>query len=320
MNTIKSKNFDKYKVRVPKCARVPIESPPDLFKVPCLQLVCGAVGSGKSVYATNLLRLMKEANLCDKVIWISPTHLSNSALLAEIGVEECDRLDPTEKGCVDRIIKIMDDERDQYELDLDRRDRWRGFKKMYIDAHTSVYNFDNHDILEFTDINSGALNPEPRMTYDNACKGRPQVFAIFDDCISTKLFECNRKMLNLALRLRHCAPLKYRPNDPERCGALSLSCLFLVQCCKAQRGGCPKQIRANATQIVLIGKTSSKKELDDIQDQISGQVDPDDFEAAREYALQGPHDSLLIDLLPKDDVPSIFRKGLAEYILPRNKE
>ena len=313
MRELKSKNYEKLKITVPKGARKHVESPPDLPSIPYMQLVAAKVGNGKSVYAANLIKQFQQARLADVVIWVSPTCESNKSLLDSIGVQHT--LDPTKKGCVKKIQDIVDAERDDYVNYLDRRDAFESYSTA-IRSHTPMDEIDPHMLLLATDGYGNPVKPTPK--YDNAAFGRPQCVCVFDDAISTQLFEGNRGMLNLALRMRHLSPIPWVRGDSDRCGGIGLSCMFLTQSTRGCRGGIPPQIRKQITQLVLIGKTSSMKELKDITEEISGQVDSKEFEKIRQHVLTDRHACLYIDLNPKKSVPSIFRRGLGEYIIPDN--
>jgi hypothetical protein len=99
---INDKNVE---IRVPPNSRIPIDTPPHLFSHHGIQLYCGKRGQGKSVGITNYLRMMKEAGKSDRVFIISPTVLSNKALLDSLGVEESDILDPDDRNATEKLKK-----------------------------------------------------------------------------------------------------------------------------------------------------------------------------------------------------------------------
>ena len=95
------KNPDKKaQITVPPNSRVPIETPDSLFEHHNLMLVLGKRQSGKSVFITNYLRMMKDADKADRIIVVSPTILSNKALLDSLDIEDDDCLDPDDPECI----------------------------------------------------------------------------------------------------------------------------------------------------------------------------------------------------------------------------
>ena len=49
---------------------------------------------------------------------------------------------------------------------------------------------------------------------------------------------------------------------------------------------------------------------------MSGEVEQETFYKLYEYATQGKHDFLFIDLHPKDSHPSQFRRNFNEFLIP----
>ena len=89
----------------------------------------------------------------------------------------------------------------------------------------------------------------------------------------------------------------------------------MVQSYKTQVGGLPKTIRGNATLLILF-RTKSCRELDDIAEELACEIEKDKFLAVFEHAIQEPHDFLMVDLFPKQNHPSIFRRCFDQFILP----
>jgi hypothetical protein len=71
----------------------------------------------------------------------------------------------------------------------------------------------------------------------------------------------------------------------------------------------------NATQLVIVGKVKDEKELDDVYSSIAGEISKDDFMKGYEYATRERHNSFVIDLHPKKNHPSRFRKNMNEFIV-----
>ena len=144
---------------------------------------------------------------------------------------------------------------------------------------------------------------------------RPVIHCFVDDCQSTRMFR-DKKFLNLCIRHRHLGGISLRKEIKDHCGALGVSLWIAVQNLKAQGGGCPRAVRNNATQMAIVGKSKDEQELQDIASSVGGEIDYEDFIKAYEYATDEPHSSLIIDLHPKKNHPSKFRKNMDEFIIP----
>mmetsp|Transcript_4812 Transcript_4812/g.10450 ORF Transcript_4812/g.10450 Transcript_4812/m.10450 type:complete len:260 (-) Transcript_4812:286-1065(-) len=139
---------------------------------------------------------------------------------------------------------------------------------------------------------------------------KPHMAILFDDVMGSLLFTKGiRKLNKLTIFHRHLGQLKEG-------GALGCSLYFLVQSYKAQAGGISKCIRNQATTIVLF-KTKNDKELQEVQEECSGEIDKETFYQMYEQATDGEHNALVIDLhWKKDTHPSGFRKNLDTFLIP----
>ena len=138
---------------------------------------------------------------------------------------------------------------------------------------------------------------------------KPTLGLIIDDCQSTKIFR-SRKFLNMVTRHRHLGQFKEG-------GALGLSLFICIQNFTASGGGCPRAVRNNATHMIVF-KTKDQKELQQIAESCSGEIDTDTFFKVHEYAMNngGEYPSLFIDLHKKDHHPSGFRVNYDNFIIP----
>jgi hypothetical protein len=103
--------------------------------------------------------------------------------------------------------------------------------------------------------------------------------------------------------------------DPKMPGAVGCSMLFNVQSWKTSIGGLPKALRNNLT-LMLLFKTTSTKELADIAESVEGEISTEKFLAVCNSAWKNPHDFLLIDLHPKPNHPSMFRRNFETFLIP----
>ena len=312
----RSKKLD-MKIKLPKGARYKVDVPPELFTLPMSMLIHGRPGSGKSVLAYNIIKKYQQAGLCDRVIMVSPTAQSNSALKEDLGIADEDIFLPTDKSVPSRITQIVEDERDEFERDLDRQEDFRKFGAQ-LRSGKSVYEIEDDLWLQFTD-DSGDLVSKPEMKYKNAVGGRPQLFTIWDDCIASPVWEKSQSFLNYTTRQRHLGSMTYDPRHKsgQKVGALGMSNLYLIHSLKCERGGLPKLVRQNAFQIAIVNNTANKKELQSLCEACSGQCDEDVFYDLFKKSQQKDHDSFIVDFLHrKKDHPSMFRRNLDEFLIP----
>lgn len=303
---VKVKKIDdkSVEIKIPPNSRIPIETPPHLFTHHGIQLYVGKRGQGKSVGITNYLRMMKEANKADRIFVISPTVLSNKALLDSLDVEPHDVFDPDDKQAIEKLKDAINEERDDYEEYIKLKKRWKDLQKLMRDHKIRIDEIDPDLLLDFADETGALVPPQPKYGHE----GIPILHCFIDDCQSSGLFR-DKRFLNAVIRHRHLGGLKAG-------GAVGVSLYIAIQNLKAQAGGCPRAIRNNATQMILVGKTKDKQELEDIYSSIAGEVEFDDFIKAYEYATAEPHNSLVIDFHPKEEHPSRFRRNFNEYIMP----
>jgi hypothetical protein len=312
----KSKKLD-MRIKLPKGARYKVDVPPELFTLPCSFLIHSSPGGGKTTLVYNIIQKYKQAGLCDRVILVSPTAQSNSVLRIDLGIKDEDIFSPTDKSVPAKITQIVEDERDEFERDLDRQEDYRKFGAQ-LRSGKSVYEIEDDLWLQFTDDN-GDLVSKPEMKYKNAVGGRPQLFTIWDDCISSPCWEKNQSFLNYTTRQRHLGAMTYDPKhrSGHKVGALGMSNLYLIHSLKCERGGLPKLVRQNAFQIAIVNNTANKKELQSLCEACSGRVDEDVFYDLYKRSQQKDHDTFLIDFLyRKEDHPSMFRRNLDEFLIP----
>lgn len=295
-------------IKVPPNSRVPIETSPNMFTHHVLMLVCGKRGAGKSVFINNYLRMLKEENKADRILVVSPTATSNEALLQSLNVTMDDVFDPDDPDVISKLTNVVNEERDEYVEDLDRIQRFNEFKKLSENNTVPIMHLDPYALIEFSDEMGNLVKPTTKYGH------RPCIHIFMDDCQSSAVFR-DKKFLNLAIRHRHVGGIKMDKRHKEKKGALGVSLYVAIQNLKAQGGGCPRAIRNNATQLVIVGKSKDEQELKDIYSSVGGEIDYEPFMQGYEYATKEPHNSFVIDLHPKKEHPSRFRKNMNEFIL-----
>jgi hypothetical protein len=294
------------RIKLVKGSAFQTETAPHLPRLPTMTIACGKRGSGKSVAITNLLRMYKETKTMDRIFIISPTFNSNKKLMKELDVKEEDVfIDPDEPGLVQKIVALVDSERNEYL-------RWQHLKNNYDRIMKQIKmgmlpptdEFDDY-LMSYFDIANNTFNlPPPK--YDCYHKGQPPVLALFiDDSLCSKLMT-NRKFPALIMRHRHLG-------DFPQGGAVGLSIFIAIQSYKAT-SGLPKCIRNQSTSICLF-RSKDVSEKKQIADSFSGEIPVELFLKLYDVATEKPRDFLFVDLHKKPEQPNMFRRCFDTYLI-----
>jgi len=299
----------KAKIKVMPGSAFKIETADYLPKLHQLMIFNGKRGSGKSVAATNLLRMYTETGTCDRILVVSPTFNSNKALMKDLDIKEEDVFtDPDDPSIIQQIVNIIDGERDEF---LRYQHLVKNYKRIMKSINSGILTIDNDDLdqylLAYYDVVNNKFNlPKPR--YECYKQNRPPVIFLFvDDALCTKLMS-NRKFFNLVTRHRHLGAF------PQG-GAVGLSILIAIQNYKAQSGGCNKIVRNNCTSGIFF-KSRDESEVKQIADSFAGEIPVEKFIKLYEIATEEEHSFLFVDLHKKKNQPSMFRKRFDTYLIP----
>ena len=285
---------------------VPPKSESGLYEtatmMPKMHQVCIAVGKRASGKSTGIINLIEKMGF-DYCIAVSPTMQSNKELMDRINVEHVfDDVD--NPNVIDDIKKIVKDEAEdleRYEAELER------YNRLMKNIKNGNYMDEDSLALFFSPENQEFAKPEHRFN------GRkPFIAVLVDDCLGSMLYSKPRKINGLATYSRHLGQL-------QDGGAIGVSLFFAIQSFKAQTGGLSRVIRNQATNIILF-KTKDEGELKDVAESVAGEVSSDIFNKVYNQAIGdgNDHEFLFIDLHPKKEHLSMFRKRLSEFIIVDN--
>jgi hypothetical protein len=291
MRTKKIKNLD---IVPPNGESGAYVTEPMLPKMHTVSVVIGKRNSGKSVAIVNLIEKMG----FDYTILVSPTAASNKELMERLNVEHTFD-DPDDLSIIDEIKKIVQGEAE----DLERyEEELKEYNKLMADLKKGRY-LEDDVILKFFGDDS-FVKPTHRFN------GRKPRIALFcDDCMGSMIYSKPRKLNALSTYSRHLGQLKDG-------GSIGISLFFAIQSFKCKVGGLTPTIKNQATNILLF-KTKDDKELMDVAESCGGEVDKETFIKVYNEAIDngGDHPFLFIDLHPKKEHLSMFRKKFNEFII-----
>ena len=233
------------------------DTPEDLPRLPFgTGIACAKSGGGKTTAVVNFIECMN----FDRVFWIGHTIKSNKPLLDRLGkrlhkndiFEDLDSAD-----IIDELRKRVDAEAKELEQWEKEMKRFNTMMKVIASPNALFQPSDSE--LDF-------FNGQDFLAPVHKWNGRrPKLIAVFDGALGSTLFSKPRKLNALATFSRHLGAFENgRP-------AIGLNLFFLVQSLKAQVGGLTKVIR-NQTKLWFIWKTHSKKEIEDLREAVSGEV------------------------------------------------
>ena len=116
-----------------------------------------------------------------------------------------------------------------------------------------------------------------------------------------------RKISELCIKHRHLGQL-------EAGGSIGASLIFCMQAYKSAQGGLPKALRGNLT-LLMVGRLKNEKDLEAVAEECANEVSKDVFYRVFKQATDRPHSFLVLDMHPKKEHPSSFRRGLDTFIV-----
>lgn len=300
MKTTKlDKTFD---IQVPDTKAFTIKTADDFIQLHAVVLAVAKRGTGKTLSLTNLLRMMKENNALDRLILVSPTYHNNKKMFKGLPLdEENDVIEPM-KETADQIMEILEQEGKDYDEYHDAMKRWRKLMKL-IHSNTPVDEIPEELLLEFGNYDF----EKPKHRWNGR---KPTIVVLFDDNQGSALFRPSSKLSSLVIKHRH----QGKTND----GAIGVTLMFATQTYTSNAAGLLPAIRNNTTHL-LVFRNKNQRELDLIAEECAGEVDVETFFKLHKFAIQTPHDFLLIDLAKKPEHPSMFRRNFNEFIIMDNQ-
>jgi hypothetical protein len=274
------------------------ETPPMMPKLHQACLIVGPRGSGKTTAMVNLVERLP----FDRIFVISPSMKSNKELMDRLKVRQEDVFeDPDNLNILDLVKEAIEAERDTLERYQEELHRYRKLMKT-IHSESSLFRLADDDLAAF--YKDGDFQA-PKHWLNGR---KPCCALIIDDAQGSLLYQRPRKINQFTIYHRHVGQFTGG-------GALGCSLFFLVQSYKAQAGGISRAIRGNVTSMILFSN-KNKKMLQEIAEEIAGEVAPETFFKVYANAMKEKHDFLFVDLHRKSNHPSAFRRNLDTFIIP----
>ena len=140
-------------IKIPPGSAFKIETPAMLPKMHLLAAVVAPRGYGKGVITTNLI---EQLQVVDRLILVSPSAASNKALndrLRKILAPEDIFTDPNDISVLDRIVDIVEKERDDYEEYWEKKRKFELLMKK-LDSDTPLFQIPTDMLMEHFDGHS----------------------------------------------------------------------------------------------------------------------------------------------------------------------
>lgn len=297
ISTEKIENWDNKPVRHKK-NRYPL---PTDKNSPRMYFVCLAVGSRGSGKTFSIVKLIKQyekygimnqitqEKTAQRVILFSPTVEANPIFNSLKHLED---KDVVTNYSDDKLLEVIDDIKHEADETKEYQRRLELYHKFIKHSKKKPENlvklFTPEELIELELMN---YEPPKEPTYPNGCVN----FLVFDDLIGSSAFKSVGKsaLTNLVLKNRH----------------LGCNILIATQSLKS----IPKPIRNNTSLFILYRFANKKIVLEDLYEEVSGRLKPDEFERVYDYATEGDHDALVMDFT--GDKENTFRKNFDERIL-----
>lgn len=290
-------NWDNKPVRHKKNV-YPLPLDPNSPRMYFVNLCVGSRGSGKTFSIVKLLKQYEKFGIVNqtthektdqRVILFSPTISANPIFNS---LKYLDEKDIITNYSDDKLVQVIEDikrendETKDYQRKLSLYHKFIKHSKKKLEKLAELFTPE-----ELMELELMSYEAPIKPLYPNGCT----IFAVFDDLIGSSAFKSTGKsaLTNLVLKNRH------------------LGCNILIA--TQSMRGIPKNIRLNVSLFILYKFANRKVVLEDVYEEISGKLTPQQFEALYDYATQDDHDALIIDMTgsPKE---LMFRRNFNQSL------
>jgi hypothetical protein len=307
---------DNYNIQLPKSNWKDIITYDDWIRLHTITLAVARPNTGKTAALSTMLKIHHAQGALDRLIIVSPTFDNNAFYFKGLPIdEENDVVEPDEYTCqwiVDELQQMADEYDDYYE----KIKLWKLLEKQ-LKSNIPIDDITDELLLEFLDEDGYLKLEKPTYKYSHL-DHPPIVHILFDDVQGTPVFARGKKGADgVRLKCIDDIVIKHRHLGKRKNKQQSLGCslYFATQTYKSGNNGLPRCIRG-CLKHMLIFKNKDEKSLLEIQEEVGGQITRDQFFDLFNRAVQTDHDFLFIDLFPKKNHVSIFRRNFTEFLLP----
>ena len=274
------------------------QCPEYLPKLHGLFVIAGARGSGKTYSCTNLIRFYKKEGLCDRVIIISPTALSNKVFYEDLVNDEEDLITDVTNSSLGRVVDIIEQEAADYETYKYTKNLFNNWKKIQRKKNFDVNSIDPQMLIDMERLGIFDMEEPPTWKYKDDSRP-PLIHVMLDDVQGSPIMKSSGPLINFAIKHRHIS-------------GIGCSLYMLVQS-YISTSSTPRCIRENATCIILFRVRDKKLEETLAFECTPAHFTPDQFLEAFRYATDDDiHDFLLVDYTAKKD--KILRKNFDTFL------
>ena len=286
-----------YSVKLPKKSAFTIETPPDQLRMHQMICISAPRGCGKGVIGSSWFQSLKRQGCMNRLFLLSPTAISNAEIFAPLDIDPSDIYPSGDRECIEDIVRKCEEEMDEWEEYQEAMLLY----KLLNDPNVDINRIKPELLLKA--LEKGYFNKKPESRYGQ----RPVLGLIVDDLQGSNIYSTAPKnpFINLLLRHRHVAR------------GLGITVCMMCQTF-AGAGGVPRIVRQNLTSL-LLGPQKNEKVIEQIAEEVGGQIDHDTFMNAYNIATHNEHPDkpnhnfLLIDFHPKSP-DKMFRRNLDSYI------
>jgi hypothetical protein len=305
-----------YNIQLPKSNWKDIVTEDDWIRLHTITLAVARPNTGKTASLSTMLKIHHTQGALDRLIIVSPTFDNNAFYFKGLPIdEEDDVVEPDEYTCqwiVDEIQQMADEYDDYHE----KITLWKLLEKQ-LKSNIPISEITDELLIQFLDADGYLILEKPTYKYSHL-NHPPIVHILFDDVQGTPVFARGKKSVDgVRLKCIDDIVIKHRHLGKRKNKQQSLGCslYFACQTYKSGNNGLPRCIRG-CIKHLLVFKNKDEKSLIEIAEEVGGEVTKEQFFDLFERAVQTDHDFLFIDLFPKKNHISMFRRNFTEFLLP----
>jgi len=252
----------------------------------------GARGSGKTFSIVKLIRQFQDYKIFDtdgnevaqRVIVMTPTFSANPVFKALKYLDDDDVYHNYTDAKLLELVKEIEEDRNETKRYQEDMVTWKKFLRA------------KHE----DDLTQEEYHALARMGFSEPTKPLHPfgvvVHLVLDDCVGSSAFKATGKsaLVSVALRNRHVGINLYIASQNMK--------------------SVPKSLRSNTSLWCLFRFANKKVVLNDLYDEVSGFLSPEQFETVYDYAVADDHSPLVMDLTGTDR-SNRMRKGFSERII-----